>query len=67
MHSIQSILNDARLVQESTDDANVQSLATLVKHLALRVQDAEALAAANELKLQSAARSADSDAESACV
>ena len=61
MYSIQSILNDARLIEETSTDANVQSLALLVRQLALRLQDAEALAATNELKLKSA------DSESAAV
>ena len=53
MQSITSILNDARIVEHTGADANVKALAGLVQQLALRVQEAEALAATNELKLQS--------------
>ncbi len=53
MQSITSILNDARIVEHTAADDNVRALAGLVQQLALRVQEAEALAATNELKLQS--------------
>lgn len=59
IQSIQSILNDARLIEETTSDPNTQSLATLVQQLAIRLQDAEALVATNEMKL----RQLNSDSE----
>lgn len=52
MQTIASILNDARIVEHTGNDENLRALAGLVQQLALRVQEAEALAATNELKLQ---------------
>lgn len=51
MQSIQSILNDARLVEQSVTDPHVQSLAALVQQLAIRVQEVEGIAATNEMKV----------------